>query len=195
MNVAKKIAQTAPEQPRIGDWIETYSGLPYWPLDPRRAEVRIGDIAHSLAMQCRFGGHCIRFYSVAEHSILLADKMPTPEEALEALLHDASEAYLNDITRPVKKSLPQYRSIEAANQRVIYEAYNLNPNGPSQTVKIGDARILIDESRQNMRTGGREWYFNGQTEPLGVQLQYWTPYEAEARFHDAFSVCQRQLFG
>ena len=57
---------------RKGGWIQTYTGRQFWPMDPRSHEVFIEDIAHSLSMMCRYAGHCERFYSVAEHSILLA---------------------------------------------------------------------------------------------------------------------------
>ena len=67
-------------QGRKGDWILTYSGIEFWPLDPRPEDVRIEDIAHALSMQCRFAGHCDRFYSVAEHSIRVADLVPREDK-------------------------------------------------------------------------------------------------------------------
>ena len=62
---------------RGGDWMQTYSGFQFWPLDPRPEEIHVIDIAHSLANQCRYAGHCREFYSVAQHSVLL--KLPMAE--------------------------------------------------------------------------------------------------------------------
>jgi hypothetical protein len=76
---------------RRGDWMQTFTGRRFWPLDPRGEDVLIEDIAHALSLLTRYGGHCTRFYSVAEHSVLLA-RAATPENALWLLLHDASEA-------------------------------------------------------------------------------------------------------
>src|ERR1039457_118422 len=86
-------------------FIGTFSGLRFWPLDPNPEKILIDDIAHALAHQCRFGGHASRFYSVAEHSVHVSRLCP-PEDALWGLLHDASEAYLVDLPRPLKQ-LPE----------------------------------------------------------------------------------------
>ena len=78
---------------RRGGWIQTYTGRQFWPLDPRIEDIDIHDIAHALSHQCRYSGHCLRFYSVAEHSVLLSHHV-AGEHMLWALLHDAWEAYL-----------------------------------------------------------------------------------------------------
>ncbi|MFN9113590.1 MAG: phosphohydrolase, partial [Bacteroidota bacterium] len=70
-------------------WIQTFSGIAFWPLDPKPEHVRIADIAHALSMKCRYNGHTRKFYSVAEHSVLVSRHVPE-EDALWALLHDAS---------------------------------------------------------------------------------------------------------
>ena len=85
--------------------ITTYSGKPFFPMDPRPEEIRIEDIAHSLSMQCRFNGHTKWFYSVAQHCSIMAEAMMSDgyaEYAFEALMHDAAEAYIGDLIRPVK---------------------------------------------------------------------------------------------
>ena len=87
---------------RVGDWIQTMSGVIFYPLDPRPEEIRIEDIAHALSHQCRFAGHCREFYSVAEHSVRVSRELPQ-EFMLWGLLHDASEAYLVDLPRPIKR--------------------------------------------------------------------------------------------
>lgn len=82
-------------------WIQTFTGRAFWPLRPRAEDVRIEDIAHALAMKCRFGGMTRQFYSVAQHSVLVSRIVP-PADALWGLLHDAAEAYLPDVCRPIK---------------------------------------------------------------------------------------------
>lgn len=89
---------------RKGDWMQTYTGRKFWPLNPRAEEVYIEDIAHSLALSCRFNGHCKVFYSIAQHSVLVS-QIVKPTQQLIALLHDSAEAYLGDIIRPIKRFL------------------------------------------------------------------------------------------
>lgn len=136
---------------RHGDFIGTYSGGRFWPLDPRPEDVRIEDIAHALSMVCRFTGHCARFYSVAEHSVLVSRLTPT--DTLAGLLHDAAEAYVADVSSPVKRSeeFAAYRDIEDRIQRVIFARFGLAPD-ISEDVHLtdrllgaGEARVLFRE--------------------------------------------------
>jgi hypothetical protein len=86
---------------RKGDWMQTYTGRQFWPIDPRADEIDIVDIAHALSQQCRFAGHCKSFYSVATHSWHTSN-VCNSENALWGLLHDAAEAYLVDLPTPIK---------------------------------------------------------------------------------------------
>lgn len=99
-------------------WILTNGALPFDLLNPRAENVLTTDLAHALSLVCRFNGHCAHHYSVAQHSLLVAyiieKEGGTPEEQLAGLLHDGTEAYINDLTRPLKLLL-----IEAARQREI----------------------------------------------------------------------------
>jgi len=114
---------------RIGDYVETYTGKQFWPLEPRPEDVCIEDIAHSLSMQCRFNGHCSRFYSVAEHSVKVSIEMLIrgydKQMRLYGLLHDAAEAYCCDIPRPLKSLLKGYGEMEDHIQQVIWQAFGL----------------------------------------------------------------------
>ena len=83
------------------NFITTYTGKKFHYLNPSPEEIDIVDIAHALSLSCRFRGHCKWFYSVAEHSVRVAE-IVTPVFQLEALLHDAAEAYIPDIPRPIK---------------------------------------------------------------------------------------------
>lgn len=143
---------------RKGGWIQTYTGRQYWPLDPRPADVDIEDIAHHLAQICRYSGACNRHYSVAEHSVYVSYLVPE-RLARVALLHDAPEAYCNDIVRPVKQFLPGYAEIEAANEAAIFTALDVRaPNDEDWTlIKLADNAILLAEQALLMGPRVAKW--------------------------------------
>jgi hypothetical protein len=165
---------------RIGDWMQTAHGRQFWPCDPRPSEIFLDDIAHALSMLCRYGGHCRRFYSVAEHSVLLSHVV-SAEDARWALLHDASEAYIVDVPRPLKPFLAGYAAAEEAIMAAVCRRFGL-PEAMPPRVKAADRSILTDEMMQAMETPPVPWSTAG--EPLGVTLQFWTPDIARERFLD-----------
>jgi hypothetical protein len=171
-----------------GDWVQTAMGHQFWPIDPRADEVFIEDIAHALSMLCRFGGHCLRFYSVAEHSVLLS-RAAAPADKLWALLHDASEAYLVDVPRPLKPFLAGYREAEVKIMTAVCERFGLAPDMPP-AVKEADGRILFDERTQNMATAPVRW--STDADPIGVVLQYWKPHEARDQFISDFNYLMQE---
>src|SRR5579859_2936777 len=128
---------------RKGNWMQTYTGRQAWPIDMRPEDIDINDIAHSLSMQCRYNGHCRRFYSVAEHSYWVS-KYVEPENALWGLMHDASEAYVTDVPRPLKPFLTDYEHIEFMAQVAIALKFGLPYPIPANVHHI-DNRILLDE--------------------------------------------------
>src|SRR6266498_196473 len=97
----------------------TYSGRKIYPDHPDKIEFDLDDIARALSRLCRFGGHCKHFYSVAQHSALVAAQMPTKELKKVALMHDAPEAYIQDLIRSVKNLCPDYKLIEASFWKAI----------------------------------------------------------------------------
>lgn len=125
---------------RKGKFINTYSEVKFWPLDPRKEEVKSIDIAHSLSMMCRANGHYKHFYSVAQHAINCYYEAKQKEESkrvrVACLLHDASEAYISDITRPVKCLLPEYLKIEEVLQEFIYGVFGIENITPEEQRKI-----------------------------------------------------------
>lgn len=168
------------------EWMQTFSGTKFKPLSPVVDDIHIGDIAHSLSLQCRYAGHCLQFYSVAEHSVLIARHLAgsySPAVALWGLLHDAPEAYLVDVPRPIKPFLPGYAQMEGRLMSAIAKRYALTYGMPS-AVKEADSRILNDERIQNMSEPPAPWA--GPQEPLGVILQFWSPTEAEHEFLHTF---------
>ena len=119
--------------------IVTFSGTRYTPFNPKKVDVSIIDIAHSLSQQCRYAGHCDFFYSVAEHSVHVSHMVPD-QFALEALLHDGAEAYCHDMMYPVKNNLPDYLKLIAKNERVVRRAFGL-PRRESAYVRFADTMI------------------------------------------------------
>lgn len=163
---------------RNGDWMQTFTGRQFWPIDPTPNDIFIEDIAHALSMMCRYGGHTLRFYSVAEHCCHLYDVAPK-EHRLWALLHDASEAYIVDIIRPLKPFLSEYKFYEKAIMNCVARRFGMSENEPP-IVKELDGRILADEAAQLMAEPPAAWTFAG--EPLGVLIQCWSPQQAEMEF-------------
>ena len=111
------------------DFIITFSKQKFSPLKAKAEEIDIVDIAHALSLMCRANGHIKHFYSVAQHCLNCSREAAArglPEEIqLACLLHDASEAYISDITRPVKRSLPQYLEFEEVLQSQIFHKFRL----------------------------------------------------------------------
>jgi hypothetical protein len=167
---------------RRGDWIQTFTGVQFWPLDPRADEIRIEDIAHALAQQCRFGGHCRSFYSVAEHSVRVSRVVP-PQDALWGLLHDGSEAYCVDVPRPLKRHLSEYGVIENRLMLAICERFRLPVTMPA-SVKRADQVLLNTEKRDLTGPAPAPWTVaqGMPTEPLQERIEPWSPFEAKARF-------------
>lgn len=126
----------------MSDYILTYSKIKFYPLEPSKDDIKIEDIAHSLSLMTRANGHCDHFYSVAQHSISCYQEAKcrgySARVQLGCLLHDASESYISDLTRPVKRNLPQYFSIEEKLQKTIYEKFGLEDLTVEELKQIED---------------------------------------------------------
>lgn len=188
-----------------GGWIETYTGRRF-SFDPIDAEsIAIDDIAHALSNLCRYCGHTQRFYSVAEHSILMARYMQSHlmnadgdiretlvgRDCLTALLHDASEAYVGDMTRPLKALFPGFREIEERIHEVVATKFGTYYPHP-QWVKDLDMRILKDERAQAMYPSDNEWGTDA-LEALGVGLRFWEPAVAKIEFMASFNLYRKMM--
>lgn len=159
--------------------IQCWSGHYFDFLHPHQSFVLVKDIAHSLAMQCRFNGHTDRFYSVAEHSVLCSHIVPH-EDALTALMHDAAEAFVGDVPKPLKRLLPDYAEIEKSVEEAIFNKLDIPfPFPPS--IKEADLRMLRLEQRDAMLSTASWDVLNGVTIP-DVKLHFWTPTEAKNQF-------------
>lgn len=175
-----------------GGWIITFTGLHVYPFDFRPEMIDLEDIVHALSNLCRFTGHSRRFYSVAEHSVLISqalfEKTDSPIIALQGLLHDAEEAYLNDLSAPVKHMdcMVQYRAAGAEIERVILEYFGL-PRVLDPTVKAADLGML--------RTEGKFFFYDidewapeiVKAKPIEVHPYCWTPPMARGEFMKQFN--------
>lgn len=165
---------------RIGDWMQTFTGKKFWPLDPRHDEIDIEDIAHALSCKCRFGGHALRFYSVAEHSVIVSKALPAGME-IYGLFHDAAEAYLPDVIHPIKKSLAGFDDIEAKVMKAVCQQFGLSLELMfDDRVKRADNRALMTERRDVMRPTAEEWQI--KAEPLDARIYGRSPVVAETEF-------------
>ena len=126
----------------MSDYILTYSKVKFYPLDPVADDIHIEDIAHSLSLMTRANGHCSHFYSVAQHAINCYSEANSrgysTRVQLGCLLHDASESYISDLTRPVKRNLSAYFLIEEKLQPIIYERFGLGDLSLEERKQIND---------------------------------------------------------
>ena len=140
-------------------WIPTHSGIPFVFRAPTAAMIVAEDIAHALSNICRFGGHCKRHYSVAEHSRLVA-AMVSPVNKKQAMLHDATEAYLGDIVSPLKHiMMGDYARLEDKCREAICERFDMDFDIPKE-VKDADSHALYLEAKYlSTRTlGDPNWW-------------------------------------
>jgi hypothetical protein len=177
-----------PESSNASGWIQTWTGRQFFPLNPRIEEVCIRDIAKALSNLARSTGHC-DFYSVAQHSCIVSDHLlgenPSRALALWGLMHDASEAYLNDIASPVKRDsmFAGYRFAEARLMKVIVERFSLWLEEPNK-VRDADLRALATEARDLMKDPPALW--DKLPEPLERRIRTWSPRKAERQFLKRF---------
>lgn len=132
-----------------GSWIQTHTGRRFYLFDPREEDIDIEDIAHALSLISRFGGHSDRYISVATHSLNVLWGVFSKEQKdikllKTALLHDAAKAYLGDIPRPIKYSLPVFKEIENSLWTVIARKFDLYDPIPN-IIKEIDNRVLSTE--------------------------------------------------
>ena len=170
---------------RKGDWFVTYSGKQFWPLDPQPQDVCVRDIAHHLSLVCRFGGAVRTHYSVAQHSLIVADILP-PRLKLRGLLHDATEAYVGDMVRPLKRFMPDYREVENTVWAAIVARFALPDitDEDEAQIKEADNIALVTERRDLLLKFPYQW--SVMETPLPGHLMPLTAREAEIKFLEAF---------
>lgn len=165
--------------------IETCSGRFVDILEPKVEQIHLPDIAHALALQCRFNGHVRTHYSIAEHCVRVARHMPAPLR-IHGLLHDAAEAYLGDIVTPVKRQLAEFAALEDRCLATIYEALAVPLPNPAaeKEVKRADALALKEEAYALLPSRGR-WGQGIEPVPPEFPVECWTGPRAEVRWLSA----------
>ena len=177
--------------------ITTFTGKQFDVFAPEIELIRIEDIAHALAYTCRFGGHCKRFYSVAEHSMAVSRCCKSAEVELVGLMHDAAEAYMGDIPGPIKQHLPQFKEAEDRLLALIFSKYSVGQGhlGSVHSVKGIDTSMLWWEARfllPNTDTLPR-MAAEAPMIPAFMTPEFYTPQEAEREFLHCFYSLQHRL--
>lgn len=164
--------------------IATFTGRLVNPLNLKDSDIDILDIAHSLAMTCRYRGHCTSFYSVAQHSVLVSRMVPC---RLRALLHDAAEAYLCNIPGPEKHRYlinmgsycVDFGNVEIMILSKIYRRFKIPDPDIVADAAIGKADLAIRGPEMNA-------LMRGESKIVGSSISSWTWQESESRFLEAF---------
>ena len=188
---------------RKGSWSQSFSGKRYWVLDPHPDDINLIDIVIGLANASRYRGQTMFFYSVLTHCILVSRAVEAlalergwgieaaKEAALEGLLHDASEAYIGDVARPLKRSkaMRGYCEVEALWDEVIRERFGIKSSTQSRKiVDEADKRIVLDEVYTFMRDPDM-WPRHGRyldLEPLYVTVPKWSIEQSIEEFYKRY---------
>ena len=167
----------------VGPTILLQSGNYFDFLDPENSEFTIEDIAHGLSMVCRFAGQCAHFYSVAQHSVYVARLVPQSDRYF-GLMHDAAEAFIGDMTKPLKDIVPEYRTIERRVEAAIAARFEL-PEIMPVSVEEADVVMLATEQRVLMHNRD-DWNYTRGRAPAEIDIEDWSPAQAKAAFLSAY---------
>jgi len=168
-------------------WFTLYSGARFYPFrDNLEESIHIEDIASALSHLCRFNGHCTHFYSVAEHSVLCSLQV-SPQNAMAALLHDATEAYVGDLIRPIKRFMPEFESLEDRIWLAVARKFGLPAVLPDE-VHWADNSVLMAEARDLLNPVGEiKFPYIDARPPAGLTLtRPRSPSEAKSYFLSRF---------
>ena len=166
----------------IAPTIRTRGGHTFDFTDPSSNVIDIHDIAHALSQLCRFTGHTREFYSVAQHCVMVSLIVP-PELALAGLLHDAAEAYLGDVSSPLKQMLPDYKAIEESVETAVLASVGISlPLDPR--VKVADLIMLATEKRDLFceKIRQEKWAVLAGVGPLIQPIRAWSAPKARIMF-------------
>ena len=167
----------------VGSTIRLSDGNYFDLLHPDLDLISIEVIGSSLSKLCRFGGHCPKFYSVAEHSILCAqwcELVFGPHHALAALLHDASEAFCGDVVKPLKQLLPGYVRIENRILECVYRKFGLVPD--MRIIQHCDRMMLKTEKHHFWPDDDTKWNGFDEVGFANVDIQCYSPIQANNQF-------------
>jgi hypothetical protein len=163
-------------------YILTHSGVKFILRSSGVDGFKLGDIAHSLSMQCRYTGHTKLFYSVAEHCVLMSRYVEDPDCKIVALYHDAVEAYVGDLATPLKQCLPEYKVIEEEVEQRLFTWLGYNPPPRvKKLVKMLDTRIMLRERNVLLPDRGH-WIEDEVVTPLDIDIECWSPARAKKEY-------------
>lgn len=141
-------------------WIVTRTGKRFDLLDPKVEQVELNDIAHALSNICRFGGHTVKHYSVAQHSVIVASMVPANRKMrLAALFHDSAEAYVGDMVSPLKHAMPNFSEAEDRVAAVIQQKFGVANWDLIPQIKRADYAALKAEKEDLLPYHPDEWVF------------------------------------
>jgi 5'-deoxynucleotidase YfbR-like HD superfamily hydrolase len=185
---SEEVRQSETAGTKLEPFIITYTGKKFYydPIDA--ADIDIRDIAHSLSQLCRYTGHTNGFYSVAQHSLLVAQKMPGNEEAkLAALLHDAAEAYTNDLASPLKSYLRrmdnlEYMELQHEITAAVYRAFGIMEL--PEDLRLYDLAACVYEAEGHLGLSVNELEMYGFPMELRDLWHPWDPKEYAGKSAD-----------
>lgn len=159
--------------------IMLHSGKLFDIANPEGSEISVDDVAHGLAHTCRYAGQCDGFFSVAEHSVLVSQV--TTGDKLAALFHDAAEAFIGDMSRPLKYMLPEYKAIERRIEKAIFDQFGI-PWPATIEIKAADHSVMAAEQNVLMPSGTNEWLRDANVLPAHVTIRRLMPNDAKLLF-------------
>lgn len=164
--------------------ILTVSGNYFNFEEPDSSTYTIEDISHALSHINRFTGHTNKAYSVAQHSVMVSYLVPK-DLAMIGLMHDASEAFLGDVSSPLKQLLPDYKKIEQNVERAIFKRFNIPFPMPPE-IKVADLIMLASEQKSLMPKINHEWGILQGVKPLSAKIKPWSAKKAKLKFLERF---------
>lgn len=177
--------------------IATYTGVEFFPLAPRYEDIWVDDLAHALSLNCRYNGHCLEHYSVAQHSVLVSQflhDLAGMDRQLEVekwgLMHDAAEAYISDICAPIKPWIVGYKEMEEQLQYAVSQRFGLSWPTP-EIVKYADKAVFGAELTSGIMPPCPWWELDPEHPNAAIDIKPLGPKEAEELFLNTF----RELFG
>lgn len=174
----------------VGNTIRLRSGRYFDLANPRAEDVDITDIAGALSKTCRFGGQVESFFSVAEHCVNCARQCDldgrTIAVSFAALLHDATEAYVGDMVRPLKIMIPLFKEVELRIEKAIGERFNVDFDEHHAIIKEVDNAMVIAERKQLFTRDSVKWNGEDECRVLYPKINCYGPEEAERRYLELF---------
>lgn len=170
--------------------ILTVEGCYFDFLNPSKCDFTIRSVAHSLSLLCRFGGHSRKFYSVAQHCVLLSYIVPK-EFALAGLMHEAGEPFCGDMPSPLKALVPEYKAIEKKVEAAVLAHFGIDPV-MDPCIKRADLVMLATEQRDLMPTHDDDWAILQGVVPLKQKIRPWPAWYARWRFLRRYKELSKQ---